>query len=497
MQQCTAPPPSLLSKMGQLFWPVHRNEYRSFLPLFLLSFLITLVYNLGKSLKITLLVTAPGSSPEVLPFVQSWGVMPASIGIAILYFYLINRYSRESVFIGITLIFMGFFLSFIGILYPNRTALEPKWLLDILASNLPETLKGFILMIKLWPLSLFYILIELWTTTLYATLFWGLANETTTMNQAKRFYPLFSFAANCTGILAAPLVVLLTLKNPIKLLSFAGEAWEQSLTLYIIAMLCTSGLVILAVLFAVRQNQSATVHLASHQPKSKLSLMVSLRKILHDRQLLAIAILVITYNWVYNLSEIILLHYLHIKFPRPVEFNNYLNFISMLTGVMASIAALALSGNILRHYGWRVAAWISPVVWGLTGLIFFACVYFETVAKIYHLPLLGTIALIFGSAQYCLGRACKYSFFDDTKEMAFIPLSKEVQRQGKAAIDGVGGRLGKASSAWLCQILFVGFHGISNAIPTMMVLVFLALAGWLWAVEKLNTNLRKITENSA
>ena len=53
------------------------------------------------------------------------------------------------------------------------------------------------------------------------------------------------------------------------------------------------------------------------------------------------------------------------------------------------------------------------------------------------------IAVFFGAAQVSMSKACKYSVFDSTKEMAFIPLDHESKLKGKAAIDGVGSRFGK------------------------------------------------------
>ena len=47
-----------------------------------------------------------------------------------------------------------------------------------------------------------------------------------------------------------------------------------------------------------------------------------------------------------------------------------------------------------------------------------------------------------------LSRGAKYSVFDATKEMSFVPLAPESKIKGKAAIDGVAvARLGKSSGS--------------------------------------------------
>ena len=86
-----------------------------------------------------------------------------------------------------------------------------------------------------------------------------------------------------------------------------------------------------------------------------------------------------------------------------------------------------------------------------------------------------------------LSKSSKYSFFDPTKEMAYIPLDYDLRISGKAAADGVGGRLGKSGASWIQMILYaVVAGGQTEIMPYLtVILVFLSI-GWLISATKLN-----------
>lgn len=67
---------------------------------------------------------------------------------------------------------------------------------DGLATWLPSGLAGGIGMIRNWLFTLFYVSSELWGDIVLSLLFWGLANETTTLHEAALLYPLFGVGAN-------------------------------------------------------------------------------------------------------------------------------------------------------------------------------------------------------------------------------------------------------------------------------------------------------------
>ena len=51
-------------------------------------------------------------------------------------------------------------------------------------------------MVRNWMFTSFYCSAELWGDVVLSLLFWGLANEMTTMEEAPTLYPLFGIGAN-------------------------------------------------------------------------------------------------------------------------------------------------------------------------------------------------------------------------------------------------------------------------------------------------------------
>ena len=62
------------------------------------------------------------------------------------------------------------------------------------------------------------------------------------------------------------------------------------------------------------------------------------------------------------------------------------------------------------------------------------------------------MAVMIGAAQNILSKAAKYSLFDPCKESAFIPLDAESRTKGKAAVEVIGGPLGKSGGSFLQQV---------------------------------------------
>ncbi len=496
-------------KFRNFLWPIHGYEHRKLIPMLALFFLISFVYNLLRWMKITLVVTAEGSGAEVIPFLKVWAVLPAAVLITYLYTKLSNRLTREQVFCTMIGIFLGFFTLFLLVLHPNRELLELTHFSNFLQNYLPEGLKGLIFVIRNWPLSLFYVTAEMWSAIMLSMLFWGFANEVTSVGEAKRFYAIFALAANFSGIFSGESAQLLTVHQFNPYIPFGATAWDQTLGLQLGSVLLIG--IFIVILFHY-VNRSATkrrnanlaayqlslsknetsVHSASDfEEEKKLSLRECFSYIIKSPYMIYIAILVVAYNVVHNLADVLWTHQVHLRYPNANDFNAYTNFIGIIIGVFSTLSGFILSGNVIRRYGWTATALITPIIWLVTGIVFFGCMLFEINPMIsdaffafINVPVT-SLVLFFGSAQICLGRAAKYTVFDETKEIAFIPLSKSEQRKGKAVVDGIGSRFGKSGGSLCFQVLLILCGDLVATIPYIAAILLTFIVLWLFAVKKL------------
>src|ERR1700738_975172 len=92
----------------QFLWPVHRFELKKLLAMLLIFFFISLDYNVLRTMKDSLVVTAKSSGAEVIPFIKVWVMFPMAIVLTFIYTRLANRFSQQTVFcsmIGIFLVY--------------------------------------------------------------------------------------------------------------------------------------------------------------------------------------------------------------------------------------------------------------------------------------------------------------------------------------------------------------------------------------------------------
>lgn len=484
-------------KLRAFFWPVHNYELKKLLPMFIMFFCISFNYTILRDTKDTLVVTASGA--ETIPFLKVWGVVPSAIIYMLFYAKLSNILSKEKLFYAAIAPFLVFFALFVVFLYPNREMLHPNASADFIQSYLPAGFAGLIACYRNWTFSLFYILSELWGSAVLSLMFWGFANDIMKVSEAKRFYTLLGLGANIALLCSGPAIMYFSdIKDR---LPPGVDPWQVSLN-YLMGMVVVAGLAIVALYWWMNRNvltdprfYNPEEEKKAKKSKPKMGILESFAFLAKSKYILCIAILVLAYGISINLVEVTWKGQLKLQFPNPNDYNSFMGMFSTFTGAV-TIVMMFVGGWISRKKGWGFAAMITPVVLLLTGIGFFGFVIFREslgsmIAALGTTPLM--LAVVFGMMQNIMSKSTKYSLFDPTKEMAYIPLDQESKVKGKAAIDVVGARLGKSGGSLIQQGLLVAFGSLAAITPYVGICMVVTIGLWIVAVRSLNRQFVALT----
>lgn len=108
-------------------------------------------------------------------------------GFTAVYAKLCDNLEPKNVFYACVIPFLIFFASFALIIYPNNSILHPHAFVDMVAGHLPAGFGAPLAIVRNWSFALFYVLAEMWGSVVTSLLFWGFANEVTTVDEAKKY----------------------------------------------------------------------------------------------------------------------------------------------------------------------------------------------------------------------------------------------------------------------------------------------------------------------
>ena len=480
--------PQEFTGLRSIFWPIHSYELKKFLPMAFMMMGILFNYSIMRGLKDSLVVTDMGAG--TIPTLKLWFVLPAAVLFMIAYSKLSNVFSKNGVFYIVVSFFLAYFALFAVVLYPCKDALTP----DLLSGVSEGIGKTFLTPIQGWVYSSFYIMAELWGSAMISLMFWRFANDVTSIKQSKRFYAMFGFVAN--GALIVSGTVLQTVKD-IRLVTGIAVA----ICVFIIAVYYWLNNYVLTDPRFFNPDE-----IKKPKKKVKLSLGESLKYIATSKYLGYIALLVICYGISINLVEVMWKDQVNMLYPNKEQFKAFMGGLQIWTGA-ATIFFMLVGANILRRCSWFTSAMITPLMVFSTGLVFFGCIIFKgemgpIVASCGSLTVLEVIAYA-GLAQNVLAKGVKYSLFDSTKEMSYIPLDDELKSKGKAAVDVIGGRAGKSGGAAINFFLLavvakniippMGSTKLAEIAPIVAVIFAVFMFVWFFAVYGLNKEFLKIT----
>ena len=488
-------------KIREVLWPIHKSELRLFVPMGLM--MLCMLFNFGalRSVKDSLVV--PNIGPEVISFLKLWVVLPSTILFTIIYVRLSNLFSYEQVFYIIVSSFIVFFIFFAYVIFPQQDLLHPDALrVDSWQANYPN-LKWFIKIIAKWSYAVMYVFCELWSVVVINLLFWQFANHIFDTQTAKRFYPFLGVIGNFGLIIAGNVLVTFSDLSGISDSVINSGNIDLNMQCEMVLQPIMNSIIFAGILAMVLYTYLNSYVLKMYPLKEKsdldktkttLSFSESIKLLVRSKYIGHIALLVLCYGFVINMLEGPWKAKVRDLYPNTVDYLNFMGKFNIWMGV-SCVLFMFVGSNILRRFSWKGAAVVTPYMIAVTGIIFFGFV----IISHYMRDIFGWLdpvyfAVIIGAVQNILSKSTKYSLFDSTKEMAYIPLSLELRTKGKATVEVMGLKFGKSLGAFLQSSMFILFPAASFdslSVYLLVMLVFI-ISLWIWNVNELHKEYSKL-----
>lgn len=466
-----------VSGLRAAIFPIHASEMKKFLLMGAIKFFVIMALTLTRDTKDTLVVTQCGA--EAIAFLKIYGVLPAATGFIALYSKMSSALEKRTLFFTTCIPFFAFFFLFDTLIYPYRDVIQPS--IETTTRILGAKGGAMEILSKIfsnWTSALYFVVAELYSSVSVGILFWQFANDIVPIDQAKRFYPLFSQMGGLAPIVAGQYTA-----------RFASQAQDFATSMHRLTHAITFAGIMICLFYHLSSNlaekeMSDALKAGVSVPKkkkSKMSMGESIKFLASSQYLRLIGMLVLGYGLSINFTEIMWKSLLKKKYPDPLDYQRFIGNFSSAVGFSTCIVIL-FGVHVIRVLGWRVGAMATPATMALLAVPFFLCIVWgiDNPARLSTAVALGTVLSL-------LSKTAKYALFDPTTQMAYIPLDEESKVKGKAAIDVLGSRMGKSGGSLIQQGLVLLFGNILNASPAVAVIYYSVLMAWLSAANTLSS----------
>ena len=225
---------------------------------------------------------------------QIYGVLPAATLFIALYSQMATMLEKKTLFYATCVPFFAFFFIFDAIIYPNRDSIQPSLSTVHSMLGMQSDAKGasviFAKLFANWTSALFYIVAEVYSSVSVGILFWQFANDVVSVQQAKRFYPLFAQMSGLAPILAGQYVV-----------RYASKAGDFGESLHRLTRMVTFAGVMICSFYKwandfLERNNATSGDVQKKKKKAKMTMVESTKFLASSEYLRLIAALVLGYG---------------------------------------------------------------------------------------------------------------------------------------------------------------------------------------------------------
>lgn len=399
----------MLNAMRRVFWGnIDKDEAKKFGLLASIFFFIIGTYWLLRPLKESLFFHTVG--PDWQPTAKKVTILLV-FGLVVVYSKLIDWCHRHTLFyiIGITyaLFFVGIWY---GISHPTHGLVNPH--------IGPHRYLGWFAYLSIESFGYFM-----------AAHFWSFVASATTPESAKRGYPLIVTFAQLGSIVGS-------------IMAYNAHYFTEK-ALMLMGLVGISCIIILVHYFIkIIPYEQRTTKLAHGAPKQKKTGFFEGLKLLVSRPyLMGIFAIVLFFEIVNTIVDYQLLKqaYLVPDYATSASFTSFIGLFGICVNTVSFLLALLGTSYLMRRLGLVFCLLTFPVCLGLAVFSF------------YSLLLIGTFSakvLLWGLfVVMVLLKALNYALNNPSKEMMYIPTSRDAKFKSKSWIDIFGSRSSKAAGA--------------------------------------------------
>ncbi|MCZ6896216.1 MAG: GTP/GDP exchange transporter Tlc5, partial [Rickettsia endosymbiont of Ixodes ricinus] len=236
---------------------------------------------------------------------------------------------------------------------------------------------------------------------------------------------------------------------------------------------------------------------SSRSTTERMGLIKSLKYIAKSKYLWLLLICSAAFGLSMNLVEAVWKAKIKELYPTVNTYAEFNSLYILWTGVTIMVMTI-IGNNVMRMHNWFVAAVISPIIIMVTGILFFTLIVFDQqILSLFDGAILMSplaLAVSIGGIQNILAKGTKYSIWDTSREMLYIPLDEELKTKGKAAVDVISAKVGKSSSGLVQSIIFtlVPTATFTSISPILMVVFTFVCLAWIYTVRKIYFEYQKI-----
>ncbi|MFA5074490.1 MAG: Npt1/Npt2 family nucleotide transporter [Candidatus Babeliales bacterium] len=304
-----------------------------------------------------------------------------------------------------------------------------------------------------------YVMIESMGSIIVA-LFWSFVASSTNPASAKRGFALIISGAQLGSILGPTI-----------------DRYAENLGLPLLTVIAAVGVFIVPILIMFFMTTSSAVSTAvPEKEKPKTGMLEGLKLLVTRPYLLGVFAIATFYEVIGTIMDYQMKVLAKQAYPSKEAFTAFLGLFGQSANVLALVMALLGTSYLMRRFGLTFCLLTFPIAVGLV------------VSYVYINPMLWTVF-----ASMIIVKGLSYALNNPSKEMMYIPTSKDVKFKSKSWIDMFGARSAKATGSAVNNT----FAASIEALMLYGTLIALGLVGvWIIAALFVGRSFNKLTKEN-